>query len=219
MSTAIKTANRTQGGAAGQDAALDSLVARYMRLGYAIELTEEDGQWTANLPDLKGCVSFGDSPTEAVAELREVQELWLRGQIESGNPIPEPFASEVAFSGKFLVRITKSLHKQLHQEANAQGVSLNHYVATTLAQRHQRGVSPPDYQAMIQAALNSLSGLHVAKRMYGDRRNHYWKTYPAPHFGDSVDALRVFVQPDSITCVDRTGFPSKQAYLEAHHAI
>jgi predicted RNase H-like HicB family nuclease len=39
---------------------------------------------------LPGCVSVGDTPEEAKAEIREAIEFHLDGMREDGLPIPEP---------------------------------------------------------------------------------------------------------------------------------
>lgn len=59
---------------------------------YAIVVfwSEEDGMWVADAPDLRSCSAFGDTPEQAVAELRIAMEAWLAAARENGLPIPEP---------------------------------------------------------------------------------------------------------------------------------
>ena len=52
--------------------------------------SEDDGMWVADAPDLKSCSAFGDTPEQAVAELRIAMEAWLAAARENGLPIPEP---------------------------------------------------------------------------------------------------------------------------------
>jgi len=52
--------------------------------------SEEDAAWVADAPDLKSCSAFGNTPEEAVAELRVAMEAWLAAARDSGLPIPEP---------------------------------------------------------------------------------------------------------------------------------
>jgi predicted RNase H-like HicB family nuclease len=42
------------------------------------------------VPDLKACSAFGDTPTEALAEVEEAIAAWLAVARESNLPIPEP---------------------------------------------------------------------------------------------------------------------------------
>jgi predicted RNase H-like HicB family nuclease len=52
--------------------------------------SDEDGQWIAEIPDLKGCSASGDSPEEAVKEVQIAKELWITVAKENGDTIPEP---------------------------------------------------------------------------------------------------------------------------------
>ncbi len=52
--------------------------------------SEEDGAYVADIPDLRSCSAFGDTPQEALAEVLVARELWLEAARELGKPIPEP---------------------------------------------------------------------------------------------------------------------------------
>jgi predicted RNase H-like HicB family nuclease len=52
--------------------------------------SDEDDCWVANVPDLKYCSAFGDSPAEAAREIEIAMGLWLEVQEETARPIPEP---------------------------------------------------------------------------------------------------------------------------------
>ena len=60
-----------------------------MHFAIIVFWSEEDGAWVANLPDLRSCSAFGDTPEEAVAEVRVAMEAWLAAAREAGHPIPE----------------------------------------------------------------------------------------------------------------------------------
>jgi predicted RNase H-like HicB family nuclease len=51
--------------------------------------SDEDSAWVADVPDLKSCSAFGDTPEEAVAEVRVAMEAWLAAAREAGYPIPQ----------------------------------------------------------------------------------------------------------------------------------
>ena len=63
--------------------------------------SEADGAWVANVPDLRSCAAFGDTPAEALAEVEEPIEAWLAVAHQEGLPIPEPryHATKHAASG------------------------------------------------------------------------------------------------------------------------
>ncbi len=52
--------------------------------------SEEDGSWVADVPDLKHCSALGDTPEDAVREIRIAKEAWLEAAREAGRPVPEP---------------------------------------------------------------------------------------------------------------------------------
>ena len=59
---------------------------------YAIVVfwSEEDAAWVADVPDLKSCTAFGNSPEEAFAEVQVAMDAWLAAARDAGKPIPKP---------------------------------------------------------------------------------------------------------------------------------
>lgn len=105
----------------------------YKNLPYTIELRQDPEEgWFARVKELQGCMSQGDTAEEAIAMIREAMELWLEVALEEGLPIPEP-RSEEDYSGKFVVRVPRSLHRELAERAKREGVSLNQYINVALA--------------------------------------------------------------------------------------
>ena len=108
----------------------------YMRLKYPTQLTEipaeDGGGYLIEIPLLKGCVSDGETVTEALKNIEEAKEEWFTYMLENNLSIPEP-ADISKYSGKFVVRIPKSLHKTISEQSRMEGLSLNQYVANSLA--------------------------------------------------------------------------------------
>jgi antitoxin HicB len=109
----------------------------YLCLPYHIVLvrdTDEDGNtgYVASVEELPGCISQGDTPDDAVSSVQDAMCGWIEAAREQGESIPEPRA-EPTFSGKFMVRGPRSLHRELVRIAGEEGVSLNQYVVSTLA--------------------------------------------------------------------------------------
>ena len=50
--------------------------------------SEEDGGYIADIPDLKFCSAFGETPEKALAELAIAKQLWIEEAYESGMEIP-----------------------------------------------------------------------------------------------------------------------------------
>ena len=51
-------------------------------------IPEEDGRWTAEVPALPGCVTWGNTKDEALERIKEAIELYLEVAAEEGKPIP-----------------------------------------------------------------------------------------------------------------------------------
>ena len=62
----------------------------------------------------------------------EARALWIETAYAQGIEIPLPSVPDEC-SGKILLRVTKSLHRRLLDQAACEGVSLNHYASTLLA--------------------------------------------------------------------------------------
>ena len=112
------------------------IASRYESLKYPIEIIEDEDAYVASIPDLPGCAAYGDTLQEALESLKSVKKLWIDGRLEAGLPVPEPTELD-EYSGKFVLRISRGLHKSLQRESKRQGLSLNQYVAQILAERHQ----------------------------------------------------------------------------------
>jgi antitoxin HicB len=107
----------------------------YRNLSYGITLRkDEEGDWVARVEELPGCTAHGGTQGEALEHLEEVKAAWLEDAIEAGDGIPEPRVDEKLPSGKWLQRVPRSLHMSLTKMAEEEGVSLNQFVTTTLAE-------------------------------------------------------------------------------------
>jgi predicted RNase H-like HicB family nuclease len=52
--------------------------------------SEEDEGYIADIPDLKYCSAFGETPEEALREVLIAKEAWLEAARAEGKPIPLP---------------------------------------------------------------------------------------------------------------------------------
>ncbi len=52
--------------------------------------SEDDGSYVADIPDLRFCSAFGETPEDALREVLAAKEAWLASARERGDPIPEP---------------------------------------------------------------------------------------------------------------------------------
>ena len=107
--------------------------SQYLIKPYTRELIKnEDGTWFARVMELRGCMSEGKTEKEALKNLDDAMKGWIEVAIEDGEAIPEPLGSR-SFSGKFLVRVPRTIHRDLAKRAEVEGVSLNQVVMAALA--------------------------------------------------------------------------------------
>lgn len=105
----------------------------YLSLPYTIELIRQDeATWFARVAELPGCITEGDSAEDAATMIQDAMAGWIDLALADGRTIPEPRPAE-EFSGKFVIRVPKSLHRELVDTAAREGVSLNQFIATELA--------------------------------------------------------------------------------------
>lgn len=130
--------------------------------GYRLTvMEEEDGSWTIQAPDLPGMVAAGATLNEAARYLPDAIDSWIEGARSAGIPVPEPSRGEDEYSGRFVLRMAKSLHRRLAEAAHAEGVSLNSYCTTLLASVMRGGSSVPTSDAT--ALSHAMRGAFVAK--------------------------------------------------------
>jgi antitoxin HicB len=123
----------------------------YMSLPYTIQITREDeSTWFARVVELPGCMTEGDTPEEAADMIQDALGAWLEVALEDGRPIPEPQTTET-YSGRFVVRVPRTLHQQLVEAAEQEGVSLNQFINVALAGRVTRPASPPKSTRTVKA--------------------------------------------------------------------
>ena len=121
----------------------------YLGLQYSMNvLADPDGGYVIMFPDLPGCMTQVESLDEVAPMADEIRRLWIRTAYDEGHNIPLPSYPE-EYSGKFNLRIPRSLHRGLVEGAAREGVSLNQYVTMLLARR--------DAQAQLERQFSVLA--------------------------------------------------------------
>jgi len=127
----------------------------YLKRPYGRLLTpENDGTFRAEIREFPGCLATGDTPEAALSALEDAALNWLEASHEIGLPIPEP-ADTIEYSGKFVVRLPKTLHKKAAFAAEHDGVSLNTFVVSAIAEHigggaPKRSSMPSDHVIYVQ---------------------------------------------------------------------
>jgi len=102
--------------------------------GYAVvvrPLAEDDGGgYVAMVPDLPGCLSDGETMQEAVANVQDAITAWIDTAREAGRPVPPPGGGR----SEMRQRLPRTLHMTLTEMARSEGVSLNTFIVSLLAE-------------------------------------------------------------------------------------
>ncbi|WP_055179131.1 type II toxin-antitoxin system HicB family antitoxin [Corynebacterium lowii] len=100
---------------------------------YQVSWSEQDGEFVAVVAEFPSLSWLDSDRQEAEAGLLRLVREVVDDMEQSGETIPIPLG-EQAYSGKFNVRTSKSLHRRLVMAAKMEGVSLNSLVNQKLAE-------------------------------------------------------------------------------------
>jgi antitoxin HicB len=130
----------------------------YLSLDYPFQaIADPDGGYVVVFPDLPGCMTVADDLNELATMAADAKVLWNETEYDRGGEIPLPSYPE-EYSGKFNLRLPKSLHRRLAEGAARDDVSLNQYVVSLLSE----GLAGSDVFLML--------------RTMGDVQEHVLKT-------------------------------------------
>ncbi len=138
-------------------------------------IAHPDGGYVIEFPDLPGCMTQIETLDEVGPMAEEIRILWLETAYEMGNDIPMPSYPE-EYSGRFVLRMPKSLHRTLAQAAEREGVSMNAYACQLLAENHALAqVLRRLDDVTAQTAQADVPSMAVARRAIA-------AAYPSPGF-------------------------------------
>ena len=104
----------------------------YLNLKYPISFYPESEGYTVMIKDLPGCMSQGETFSEAMENIQEARELWIETAYECEDEIPLP-TTEIEYNGSLSLQLPKSLHLSLAEKAEREGVSLEEYILALLS--------------------------------------------------------------------------------------
>ena len=89
---------------------MEQTLEEYLKKDYAFTCwySEEDKVFIICFPDLRGCMSHGDTIEEAIKAGMDMKNLWLETVLEDGLIPPEP-----TFNVDEFFKIEDYLHKEL----------------------------------------------------------------------------------------------------------
>ena len=110
-----------------------SEIDRILARAYSIELDygedPKDGVG-AYVVEWPGCITAGATREEALANLPDAMRSWVGYRLERGYDVPEPMSTT---GGTVVVKMPRSLHRAAVRRAEKEGVSMNHWISTTIA--------------------------------------------------------------------------------------
>ena len=106
---------------------------QYIKL---VEWSEEDQCYIGSCPGFIGPCCHGDDEAKVYKELCSIVEEWVRIHKEEKIPLPESITNK-AYSGKFVLRVGKELHKALALKAARSGESLNNFCTSIIKSSFQ----------------------------------------------------------------------------------
>lgn len=99
---------------------------------YRVTWSEEDNEYVGLCTEFGSLSWLESTPEAALAGIRQLVLDAVADLAKNGESIPEPIALK-QYSGKFVVRIPPSVHRQLALEAAEAGVSLNRLASAKLS--------------------------------------------------------------------------------------
>ncbi|WP_449245837.1 toxin-antitoxin system HicB family antitoxin [Desulfobacca acetoxidans] len=153
---------------------------------------EENGTYTALILEFPGCIAQGDTPSEAYEHLEDSANDWIKTAINLQQEIPSPSQS-MSFGGRILLRLPKSLHRQLSITAHREGVSLNQFIVYSLAEKigsfslYEKVTKKLD-QRICMLAMN-IAANTVEKYLNIDPVKIGWKEEVRSNAGDQTDCF------------------------------
>jgi len=130
----------------------------------------DEGGYVAEIEELPGCMTQGETLDEVARRIEDARRGWIEVAYEDGMEIPLP-QTEEQYSGKFVVRLPKYLHRRLAEQAAREGVSLNQYVASLLSS----SAATEEVSSTAQQILDELR-----KDIQERERIHYRFPMPIP---------------------------------------
>jgi len=169
--------------------------AEILRRPYArMVIPDEDGTFAAEIVEFPGCIAVGATAAEALSNLDEVAVDWISATLSQGQDIPEPMES-AGYSGRLVLRMPKSLHKRATLYAERDGVSLNQFIVTCIAEKVGERARPAILQTYALRAV-AIRSIRLAPA-----QEFAWQTRPEAqltvHSHGQIPSLSVDFSPES----------------------
>lgn len=122
-----------------------------------VQWSEEDQVFVARSPEFSGVAAHGCTAEAAVAECEDAIAGTIEIYEEEGWDLPDPeFAPR--YSGKLSLRLGASLHEQVAERAQLDGLSINSFLQVAVARYLGQGIKATSSGKSVRIAKRRKSG-------------------------------------------------------------
>jgi len=145
------------------------------------EQTEDGLLFVGRVAEIPDVMALGENYKEAYEMARNVVSDLYDAAVEEGRAFPKPAETKSTdYSGRFTLRLAKSLHRQLDAAAQAEHVSMNQFAITAITAAVYARMAFPDIDVPTPVATKSAAATSTVKFVT------YSYGYDT-HIGDSDD--------------------------------
>jgi len=101
------------------------------RYTYREEWSEEDQSYIARCLEFPSLGTHGETPEDALAQMKSLLDGILDEMTENNEVIPEPFGLR-KYKGSLSLRVPSDVHRSLTIQAAEQGVSINQLILSKI---------------------------------------------------------------------------------------
>ncbi len=129
----------------------------YLGLVYPFNVRPDpdDGGYIVEFPDLRYCVGTGETVEEAIADAEIAKSEWIKAAYEDHIAIPEP-QSSVEYNGRISLRVPKSLHRNIIEQSNIDGVSANQFLNNLICIGMGKRIRNPKPAVFVKGTATSM---------------------------------------------------------------
>lgn len=138
-------------------------LARYLSAPYVrmIIPNAEEGGYLAEVLELPGCITEGDTPEDAYRNLEDAMAGWITASLDTNRPIPDAVGDK-EYSGHFPLRMSTELHRLAALRAMQEGISLNQWIAGAIAEKVAKENLAEDWADRIAAKVAGRMWVNVS---------------------------------------------------------
>ena len=191
-------------------------LARYLDAPYVrmIIPNAEEGGYLAEVLELPGCITEGDTLEEAYRNLEEAMAGWIEASLENGRPIPEAVGDK-EYSGHFPLRMSAELHRAAALRAMQEGVSLNQWIVGAIAEK----VAKEDLAEHLADKIAAKVAERISVSVFGAFGIQYGGGASTPPRMTETRVETTMTSPDNVLATLPPGLPGRIHIIEGAQEV